>query len=266
MMLSFIILTWNSAKYLNKCFDSLIAKCLGEQLEYEVIVVDNGSVDETLSILDTYSNKIQGKIHVIKLERNRGTTYPRNLALRIARGSHICVLDSDTEFGTGSLCGVLDRLQNSPEIGIIAPRLLLENGSVQNSVKLFPTFWDKLIKVPAVFLKRKVYNADFYKDFPFQQPREVDSAISACWIFKRELLKSIGYFDEKIFYSPEDLDYCFRVHKSGKLIVYDPNLTLLHHTQQISHRKPLSRVSLSHFKGLIYYYRKHGGWISRPQL
>ncbi len=263
MLISFVILVWNSEKYLEHCFDSIIGKCQVEQIDYEIIVIDNGSKDRTLSILENYCRKLPDRIRSVRLDRNRGTTYPRNLGFKAANGNFICVLDSDTEFGAGSLREILNRLRKHSEIGIIAPRLVLGNGSIQNSVKRFPTLLDKLIKVPAVILNTRVPTADFYRDFPFTESREVDSAISACWFFKKELFETVGYLDENIFYSPEDLDYCIRLRKSGKQIVYDPRLTVLHHTQQISHKNPFSKTSLSHFWGLIYYYRKHGGWFSR---
>jgi len=266
MLISFITLTWNSEKYLKGYFDSIISKCNVEQIDYEIIIIDNGSHDRTLSILNTYSMKLPEKIRIIKLDRNRGTTYSRNLGFKVANGKYICVIDSDTELGTGNFREVLDRLQNHAEIGIIAPRLVLADGSVQNSVKRFPTLWDKLVKVPAVILRAKVPSVDFYQDFPFDEVREVDSAISACWIFKKELLETIGNLDENLFYSPEDLDYCLRVRKAGKQILYYPFMTVVHHTQQISHRKPFSKISLSHLGGLLYYYRKHGGWFSRPKF
>jgi len=266
MLISFIILTWNSEKYLEGCFDSIISKCEGEQIDCEIIVIDNGSQDSTLSILHHYSMKLPDRILTIKLDRNRGTTYSRNLGFKAAKGKYLCVIDSDTELGVGSLREILDCLQKHPEVGIIAPRLILGDGTIQNSVKRFPTFWDKLVKVPAVILSTKVPTADFYQDFPFEGAREVDSAISACWIFKKELLESVGYLDENLFYSPEDLDYCLRVRKAGKQILYYPRMTVVHHTQQISHRKPFSKISLSHLTGLIYYYRKHGGWFSRPKF
>jgi GT2 family glycosyltransferase len=79
-------------------------------------------------------------------------------------------------------------------------------------------------------------------------------------------MEKVGYLDEKIFYSPEDIDYALRVWLAGYCVLYYPALTVLHHTQQITHKKPLSKTSISHFFGLVYYYRQHGGWITRPQV
>ena len=264
--ISFIILTWNSEKYLPRCLESVTGKCKEEGIDYEIIIIDNGSSDATCSILDAYKLDLPDQVHLIYLDSNRGTTYTRNLGLKKAKGQYIFILDSDTEFDQGSLKEVLRILALNEQIGIIAPRLLLPDGSIQNSVKRFPTFWHKIMKIPKILFGTRIADADFYKTFPFEEEVFVDSAISACWFLRRELLEDVGLLDESIFYSPEDLDYCFRVREKGKGILYSPYFTILHHTQQISHKRPFSKVSLSHFAGLLYYYRKHGGWISSPAL
>jgi GT2 family glycosyltransferase len=216
-----------------------------------------------LAILADFHARYPGRVLRTVLRHNLGTTFPRNLALRRVRGTHVCVLDSDTEMRDGRLDDVLWRLSESPDIGIMAPRLFTDDGRVQHSVKMFPTLWEKFLKLRRIFLRLKVSDSDFYSEFPFREPRDIDSAISACWLFKTELLRTVGLLDERIFYAPEDLDYCLRVWRSGYRIVYYPFLSVLHRTQQVSHRRPFSRVSLSHAAGLAYYFRKHGGWFRR---
>ena len=262
--ISFIILTWNSEKYLTGCFDSIIRKCSAEEIPFEIIVIDNGSHDGSCGVVEDYKKDSPDAFNLIKLDCNRGTTYTRNLGLKQARGGFLCILDSDTEMGEGSLSEVIEHLRSDERVGMIAPRLLLPDGVVQNSVKRFPTMLNKLMKIPRIVFGISTKNSDFYDDFPFMEEREVDTAISACWFFKKELLQKVGYLDEKIFYAPEDIDYSLRVWLAGKSLLYYPAYTVLHHTQQITHRKPLSKTSISHFFGLIYYYRKHGGWLVRP--
>lgn len=263
--LTFIILSWNSEGYLVGCFDSIIRTCSREGVRFEVIVIDNGSSDGSRGVVKEYKDRHSDAFQLIPLDRNCGTTYSRNLGLKKARGAKVCILDSDTELGEGSLLALLQRLDRGERIGLIAPRLLLPNGAVQNSVKRFPTMLNKLLKIPRIVFGIKTQNADFYEDFPFAEECEVDSAISACWFFSRGLLETVGFLDEKIFYAPEDVDYSLRVWQAGYRILFYPDYTVLHHTQQITHKKPLSRTSLSHFGGLLYYYWKHGGWVIRPE-
>ncbi len=266
IQLSFIILSWNSGKYLSSCFEAIISKCRAEGIGFEILVVDNGSTDDSAAILRDYHTRYPNSLKPIFLPKNFGTTYPRNLALRQAAGRYLCICDSDTELVSGSIRDLLSFLDHDERIAIVAPQLFLDDGTIQNSVKKFPTFLCKILKIPKAILRINMPDMDFYADFPFAIETEVDTAISACWFFKQELLAEVGFLDEKIFYAPEDLDYCLRIRKAGKKIVYFPHLKVLHHTQQVSHKVPLSRISFCHFMGLLYYFKKHGGWISTKHL
>jgi GT2 family glycosyltransferase len=229
-----------------------------------VIVVDNGSTDNSTKIVASYVSNFPNQFILITLATNRGTTYPRNLALQNARGRAICILDSDTEILEGNLQPVLDRLSSDRAIGILAPRLVLPDGNIQISVKLFPTMMGKLLKIPSILFGLKLKHLDYYADFPFTVERDVDCAIAACWFFRRDLVSDIGMLDEQIFYAPEDVEFCFRVWKYGLRVKYLPSISVMHHTQQISHRRPFSRISLSHLVGLWHFFRKHGGWFLKP--
>lgn len=262
--ISFVTLTWNSRAYIEGCVESIAARCEADGLNFEIFVVDNGSSDGSIDAVRGLGLHAGSRLAVVALQRNRGTTYSRNLALKKAGGRVVCIIDSDTEFLSGSLRPVMDLLAADAKIGIIAPRLLLPDGSVQHSVKRFPTLLDKLRKVPGIMAGRQVPRADFYPAFPFDACTRVETAISACWFFRADLVGAVGLLDEGIFYAPEDVEYCARIHETGRHILYYPYLTLLHHTQQITHRRPLSWTSLSHLKGLIRYHRRHGGWITRP--
>jgi hypothetical protein len=266
MGISFIILTWNSQNYISNCIESIIRASIKEKISPQVVVVDNGSSDETISIVNKKGKKYKEVVQLIILRKNFGTTYSRNLGLKRANSDYISIIDSDTEIVEGSLRSLLDYLKHNLNVGLIAPRLVMPDGSIQNSVKRFPTLIGKLVKIPKAVLKIPVPDLDFYNDFPFEENREVDTAISACWFFRKEILFKVGLLNESIFYLPEDLDYSARIRKAGLKIVYWPALKITHHTQHISHRKPFSKLSLSHFLGLFYYFRKHGGWISTNHL
>jgi hypothetical protein len=263
--ISFVTLSWNSDAYLQRCLASIMAQCATEGLRGEILVVDNGSQDGSVDTVRAFGDRFPGCVRLTTLAQNRGTTFARNLALTQAQSPVVCVIDSDTEFLSGSLRSIIKLLRDD-EVGIVAPRLLLPDLTVQHSVKRFPTFIDKLRKVPRILTGRPVPRTDCYPSFPFEVRTPVESAISACWFFRKDLLGRVGFLDEAIFYAPEDVEYSMRVWRSGRQVVYDPSLVLLHHTQQISHRRPFSMLALSHLKGLLHYHRKHGGWLRRQEL
>lgn len=265
---SLIILTWNSEKYIDRCIISYANSFDNHSINAEFIIVDNGSNDNTVKIIEEDVKRSLPKycsLFLIKLDRNKGTTIPRNIALKRAHGKFIIICDSDTEFIQGDWRKAFALLKDG-NIGIVAPSLYYDNGDIQHSVKKFPTLIDKLRKIPKIFFAISIKDKDFYEDFPWTSPSMVDTAISACWILTRRTIDEVGLLDENIFYSPEDLDYCLRIWESGGKVIFYPPIKITHHTQQISHKRPFSHQSLSHFKGLFYYFIKHRYCFSRQRL
>jgi glycosyltransferase involved in cell wall biosynthesis len=266
MDISFVIITYNDALKLPKAISSAALASAATGLDYEIFVVDNGSLDHTRQVVADIKKALGHRLIDIPLDRNTGTTYSRNLALNRARGRFICVMDSDAEILTPDLWPLIRFLNEHPKAGIVGPRIIMPDGSIYNSAKLFPTLTDKLMKLPRIFLGTKAVNRDWYPDFPFEHTRPVHSVISCCWFFRRDLYDDIGPLDENIFYAPEDVDYCLRSWQTKRPVVYFPGIKVLHHTKQVSHKNPLSKTAVSHLSGLLYYFRKHGYMFSRKKL
>jgi hypothetical protein len=261
--ISYVVISYNDASRLPRCLSSAAAMSARAGMDYEILVVDNGSHDHTGAVLAEFASALGPRLKVISLARNTGTTYSRNRALELARGRMICVLDSDAELLDPDLPSIQRLLQDFPQVGIVGPSILLPQGGIYNSVKRLPTLGDKLLKLPQIFLHTRQMNHDWYPDFPFREIRCVDTAISCCWFFRRELFDRIGPLDERIFYAPEDVDWCLRCWKAGLAVVYYPRFRVLHHTRQTTHKNPFSATAFSHLKGLLYYLGKHGYWFSR---
>ena len=216
--ISFVILTWNSEKTIKECLEGIWEKCSQEKIDHEIFVVDNGSIDSTVEIIKQNSTKLP--ISLIQLPKNLGTTKPRNMALKQCTGDIICILDSDAVFLEGRLRDIAATLMKDDSCGILAPKLIFSDGTIQESVLKFPSVVGKFIKIPGIVFKLKSREHAGYKDFPFTQITKVDYAISACWFFRHKLLDEIGYLDEKIFYSPEDIDYGLRFWEKGEKTIY----------------------------------------------
>jgi GT2 family glycosyltransferase len=268
--LSVIILTWNSEKYLEKCIDSIYASVCLDSDSIEVIVVDNGSSDATPEILGRLRSN-STNFACILLDKNYGTTFSRNLAIKKSKGDFVLVLDSDTEITGRSIDILLETLndENCTNVGIVGPRLLLPDGSVQHSCKKIPSITMKIFNLignrylRSVAEERELYGSRVYS-LEFHETVEVDYCISACWLVRREALDEVGLFDEKIFYAPEDIDLCVRMWLKGWKVVYNPNAIVIHHTQRLSRRS--FRFALSLAEGLFYYFGKYGYWFRRERL
>jgi len=222
MDISFIILTWNSEKYIKSCLNSILVEMSSDPFSYEIIIVDNGSKDNTIKILKNMKNKNSKLIKNIFLKNNTGTTYSRNIALNQAKGNFLILLDSDIVLCQGVINPVIKFLKKNEKAGLVAPKLIYPNGSIQKSTDEFPTIFSKIIRL--LFL-RQIEKRDFKKAI-FRKFFEVDYAISAMWVLKYQVFKKVGFFDEKIFYAPEDVDYCLRVWMAGYKIYYYTDVSI----------------------------------------
>ena len=267
-MISVITLTWNSEKYVESCVQSLLTDAKESDIETRIIVVDNGSKDGTLEILDRLEND-SPIVNVIKLKKNLGTSISRNLGIRQSEGKYVFIIDSDTEVKPGTMRTLTEIIESGDRIGIAAPRLIFPDGSVQPSCKKFPTAKTKFSRLlPIKKLRKKAFQDELYPpevyDSKFDQIMNVDSCIAAAWMVDREAIEDIGLLDEKIFYAPEDVDFCLRMWLGGWRVVYAPSATIIHHTQRESYKKPA--VAFRHIGGLLYYFRKHGYWFNREKI
>jgi GT2 family glycosyltransferase len=265
--ISVIILTWNSEEYIERCISSLIIDLNLTKKKFEIFIVDNGSMDKTLAILETLGKKYE-QIYVIKSEKNLGTTISRNIGLKKSKGKYIFILDSDTEIKKGTIDILIKAIDRENKAGIIAPRIFYPDGAVQHSFKKFPILHMKILKfLPINSIKNFAEKDELYQN-TFQKKdkkiKEVDYCISAAWLVNRKAIEDIGFFDEKIFYSPEDVDYCVRMWLKGWKVLYQPSTSIVHYAQRKSYTN--LRIAYQHLRGLLYYFRKYNYWFSRRKL
>lgn len=260
MDISFVILTWNSSGYIANCLTSILESMQNSAFSYEVFVVDNGSTDGTVAILKDYQVRFGDLLEPIFLDHNTGTTYPRNLAIKRSNGKYIAVMDSDVQLKNETISGLVSALESDRHIGLAAPRLVYANGALQKSFDQFPTLWRKLYRF--LFLKKMEQNES--DSGVSLVPVEIDYAISAFWLLRREVVEKVGLLDEKIFYAPEDVDYCLRIWQRGYKILFVPNVYAIHHAQEISRGFKLNKATVEHVKGLVYYFAKHRYFLRKP--
>lgn len=263
MNISIVILTWNSEHYIERCITSILF-CLADAVHScEIFVVDSGSTDHTVAVLNSLVINAPFKLHLIRLSQNHGTTVSRNMALKKAMGDYVCVMDSDVEVRGSVFSDLIRLLQSDATIGLAVPKIYYPSGKWQKSHDIFPTF---LHKIKRLFCLRSMEAREGNRDVCSNTVKDVDYAISAFWLFRRSLLDEVGLLDENIFYAPEDVDFCLRVWKSGYRIVYQPNTSIVHHTQEISRGLKFNKAKIEHIKGLFYLYSKHRYFFLSPKI
>ncbi|TWX51079.1 glycosyltransferase family 2 protein [Colwellia hornerae] len=257
MLISTVILSYNSVEPIQRCLDELISSLAKFDEESEIFIVDNGSKDGSVELIKQYENKYQelqpALIKPIFFSENTGTTYSRNAALKRAQGKFTLVLDSDAYVNYNALKSLIAYLEDHHDVGMAVPRLAYNSGNFQLSCDVFPTLIHKLKR----FLFLKKIESKPHELQATNIPTNVDYAISACWLLTKDAVDKIGLFDENIFYSPEDVDYCLRAWECGYKITYIPGAEVIHDAQELSRGFKLSMFHFSHLKGLFYLMNKH---------
>ena len=204
-----------------------------------------------------------------QLEKNYGTTISRNLGIqKISDDSnYVCILDSDTVINQNAMSELIRVLASEPSNAIAGPHMVNMEGVEQITAKCIPTAALKFCKA---FPVRKIQEiGEKQERYDFSEEKDnyaVGYLISACWMIKRIALEKLGPLDEKIFYSPEDVEYCVRARKSGLRVIYCPEAHIIHATQRISKKKLFSRHNWEHLKGLIYFFNKYGLFFSSKKI
>lgn len=266
--IGFVILVWNSEKVIGKCLKSILEL---NRIKPIVVIIDNGSTDNTSKIVNEYISSYSETIQLIQYNENKGTTVSRNdgiKSLKNYKPDFYCVLDSDTEISDLAFIKLIEEMNSNPRYGIIGPKMSSSNGTIQMSARAFPTVLEKIYKaVPIKSLQLKGEMME--KQVPPEEGLEsypVDYLMSACWLIRPETIDVAGLLDEKIFYAPEDAEYCIRVWKSGFQVAYCPNAQIVHEWQRLSKKKLISKINLEHIKGLIHMFAKHHYWMSTKKL
>lgn len=215
MDVSIVIVNFNTSKLTKGCIKSI--KDNPPQGKYEIIVIDNGS-DEKLS-LDESKN-----LKVIKNDSNFGFSKANNQGIRRASGKYVLLLNSDTEVKPGSIDKLIDFAERKTDAGVVVPRLLNADRSVQASVFRFPTVW---LAIRQYWLGEKGL---FDKYIP--ETDTVDEAVMAAYLITPRCLREVGMLDERYFFFFEDFDYARRVRAAGLKIYYLKDSEVIHYHGQ----------------------------------
>jgi GT2 family glycosyltransferase len=249
MKLSIVIVTWNSAADIDACIDSLN---FGH--EFEVIVVDNASTDDTRSLLAQHHH-----VSVIANERNEGFARANNQGLRIATGDYVLLLNPDTKVDLGALDVLSDFLDAHPDAGAVAPRLVNPDGTTQTSIRSLPTaastLWE-LTGLARLFPRSRVFGRWKMLYFDYERESVVDQPMASCLMLRRNVLNDLGGFDEKFPIFFNDVDLSERMADAGWKTFYLPTARVVHRRGASTSQARPRMITASH-RSLFRYLRKH---------
>ncbi len=247
---SVVIVNWNGMRFLQGCLESL-------READEVIVVDNGSSDASVS----YIQESWPRVKVVAVGRNAGFSAANNLGMAESSGSFILFLNNDTVVRPGAITTMRSVLERDDRVGAVAPRLEGASGVVQaGSVGELPSLASEARRV-----FRSATARARWERFDFDRPADVQFATGAALMFPRHVIESIGGWPEEYYFYAEDAEVCRALARQGWRIRFEPAARIVHFHGGSGSRHSTLKALRTQFIGhrsLNLYIRRHEGIVS----
>lgn len=231
-MISIIIVTYNSSDCIKENLISIQKNLI--QLNYEIIIVDNYSTDNTLEIIYTYLGKITDNVKVIENKKNNGFGHANNIGVAESIGEYLFFLNPDCKLLTNLDINSIDLLNNS-NTGIIAPKIINSKNEIQFSI--FYSFPSLFSLLNDLYLKRKIFSDIFIYGKREINPIHYNNIIKtknikhvsgAAFLMKKLTFETIGGFDSRYFLYLEETDLMRKIISNNLLIKYNPHIVVKH--------------------------------------
>jgi GT2 family glycosyltransferase len=224
---SIIIVNYNGKKFLSDCLSSVLNQ---SYKNYEVILVDNASVDGSVNFV----KKNFPSVKIIQSKRNLGFAGGNNLGIKASKGDYIVLLNFDTIVKPNWLEELIKAAESNSQVGIVGSKLLLFDRKTLNSTGI--QFSYKLCNGS----DRGIGEID-NGQYDSEAKQDVLGVCFASALIKRKVIEDIGLLDEKTFLFFEDLDYCIRARLRGYKVLYCPS-SVVYHKLGASHKKESIRI------------------------
>ena len=259
---SVIIVNYETRELLAACLQSLAAD--PEAPDLEVIVVDNGSRDGSVAMVEADFPRVR----LIRNASNEGFARPNNTAMLQASGEFFFLLNSDAEVRPGALARLLRVLRSDPSAAAAGPRLVYPDGTLQRSARGFPSLWTHacdMLFLDRIFPRSRLFGSGEAGAFRYDLPGTADHLMAAAFLMRREAVRAIGLLDERFRIYYNDMDWCFRAVRAGWTIRYVPDATVVHHlgATVAAVNRDFARFEELHHNTMLFY-RKHYGAYTIP--
>ncbi len=260
MKLSIVIITYKEdLDVLRECFLS-VRDSIGVQTE--IFVVDNGGRSETQKLLI----EVLPNATYMPNPDNRGFAAAVNQGMRRATGEYVLLLNPDTVLPSTTIEGMTVHMDADADVGIGSCIIRYPDGTLQESIRRFPTLRDQLIilfKLPHVF--PALVDRYMMRDVDQAATQDVDSIMGAFMMIRRNVIEKIGYFDERYFIWFEEVDYCKMVRDAGFVIRSYGDCSVTHHKGHMFNQLATIRKQKWIRQSMRKYFRKHhsrAAWLT----
>jgi GT2 family glycosyltransferase len=258
---SVCIVNWNTRDMLKNCLISLVKNT--ENLNYEVIIVDNGSTDGSPEMIENDFPQFK----IIKNAENLGFVKANHIAANESKGKYILYLNPDTELLTNALFGMFVFLENNRNYAAIGPKILNMDGSIQFSCACtFPSLKNEFCEIfllHRIFPKSKFFSIKEMNYWDHKNSQDIDCLSGACMMVEKNIHNNLGGFDKNIFMYAEDVDICYRIKEKGYNIYYLPTEIILHYGgASVKINNKVIHAHVMQKKSNYYFINKNFGYIN----
>jgi GT2 family glycosyltransferase len=225
--------------------------------------VDNNSDDDSTTMIQ----REFPDVHLIRNRENVGFARANNQALKEADGDYYLLLNSDTIIPKGAVTGMLNYMENHPEVAAVGPKMT--NGRmIQHSFTPLPSIWGELkyCLTYHFFPFGSLFGSLFFKSDKtienINQPIEVELLSAACLMIRKDVLEKVGLLSEEYFLFSEENDYFHRMKKAGYKSQYLPQLEITHLIGKSREKRLSIDSEINFLKSRLLYFRKfHPGSV-----
>jgi GT2 family glycosyltransferase len=234
--LSIIFVNWNGGPLLGKAIDSIVR--YPPSVEYEIVVVDNASTDNSLDLLrSSDAAKVldeRKQLRIIQNTENRGFGPANNQGFALTDSPLVLLLNPDAETTAGSIDQLIQTVRSNPRIGAAGPRILNSDGSLQISVwRNPPAAWHILLSNMKLYLllPRKFRGELLLGGhWDHNRMRTVPMLSGAAILIRRSVIEAVSGFDERFHMYGEDHDWCLKITRAGWNLMFQPAAVVIHHS------------------------------------
>jgi hypothetical protein len=246
--------TYHARDVLRDCLRTL---CENTRLRFEVIVVDNGSGDGVVEMLQ----REFPQVHCIRNDHNMGYTLPMNQALKRGQGKYLMQLNPDTLILPEAVDRLVAFMEAHPEVGISGPKVLNRDRTLQKPCRRGePRPWAVLTYftgLSGLFPRSRLFGQYLVSYMDENTAHPVAGVAGSCMLIHRKVIDQIGYLDERFFAYQEDADYCYRARQSGWEVYYVPQSQIIHYGGLGGSRVEPYRSIFAWHRSYFIYFQKH---------
>lgn len=254
MVLSIVIVNYNTGQLLGSCLESVYAGANGTP--FDIWVVDNNSRDDSVEVVRSRFPKVR----LVQNAANLGFSRANNEVISQSKSEYILLLNPDTVIVDDAIERMVKFMNANPHIGISGCRVLNTDRTLQlacrRSIPTPKVAFCRLIGLSRLFPNNKTlakYNLTYQDP---NETHEVDAVSGAFLMIRRKAVEDIGLLDERFFMYGEELDWCLRAKRAGWAVMYHPDAEIIHYKGE-STKYNSRKAAFEFYRAMYLFHKKH---------